>query len=185
MSDQPDQPLTAPGECTVNSVCGTGTSGRNAEGKFVLGNTAALKHGLTRFRRRGVLPDDVREQIDDFLAGVVADLGGADNLTTIEAAYVRRLARVEGDWLLIVRDLDANGQITPRGRERSLARSLRDNDRAFDTFAQRLGLSRRAKPVPTLADYVRSKQLAQDAPPAAQDGLAGPQDTPHGHGHDD
>lgn len=144
-----------------------------------MGNTAALKHGLTRFRRRGVLPDDVREQIDAFTAGVVADLGGLDNLTTIEQAYVRRLARVEGDWLLIVRDLDANGQITPRGRERSLARSLRDNDRAFDTFAQRLGLSRRAKPVPTLADYVRSKQLAQPAPPAAQDGPAGPITVPN------
>jgi hypothetical protein len=105
---------------TPSGICGARerhpTNPRNmcVRGHFIVGSQQRLTHGARAFERHGdaVVPADVRMTADDMLAGIIADKGGANNLTTLkrELAQQARNFRVMLD--LILHDLVRNGVTT-------------------------------------------------------------------------
>jgi hypothetical protein len=53
---------------------------------FIAGNQARRTHGVRAFETTGRLPDVVRQTVEDFREAVIADRGGASELSTLELA---------------------------------------------------------------------------------------------------
>ncbi len=64
-------------------------------------------------------PPDLREAADAFAVGVVADLGGEGELSTLERAYIARLRDLEITQTLLAADLEIRGLVNPAGAIRS------------------------------------------------------------------
>ncbi|HKW00733.1 MAG TPA: hypothetical protein VJN96_12970 [Vicinamibacterales bacterium] len=148
-----------PASATV-CACGAGphatTAGMCAAGHFIVGNQARRTHGAYSFRDRGTatLPDVLRQTVEEFREAVIADRGGPSELSTLEAAYIRRLSEVETVARLLASDLATRGLTSARGRVRStFSRWLECLDR-WDRLAQRVGTDRRSRAVPSLRDYL-------------------------------
>jgi hypothetical protein len=135
-------------------------------GRFRPGNQAARRSGVRAFELHGepALPSDLRDDLAAFRAGIQADQGGAGELTTIGAGYVRRLCEVEAICSLLGADLHARGLFTLRGRVRSTYGAFMAAVDRWDRIAMRLGIARRERRTPTLAEYLAAK--AADAEPA-------------------
>lgn len=114
-------------------------------------NKLNLRHGLYG---TAPLSSDLRDGDAAFRAGVISDRGGEDELTTLEHSYVEKLADINIAIQLLTRDISANGLITPSGRVRDSYEKLLAGLAAFDRYAMRLGLERRAKPVPSLGEVL-------------------------------
>ncbi len=122
---------------------------RDIQYRFKPGNQAGLKHGLYAKQPEAVLSSELQADLDTFEQGVVTDFGGIESLTTIEQGYVDKLRTVEATCQLALLNITKNG-FTARS-EQMLLQAI---DR-WDRIASRLGLSRRARPVPTLAEVMR------------------------------
>jgi hypothetical protein len=125
---------------------------RDPTGKFGTGNQFARRHGVAAYQAYGerALSPEFRAELADFRAGVEADQGGASELTTIGAGYVRRLVEVEGVLRLLMADFQQRGFLTHRGNVRSTYNAFMLAIDRWDRLAQRLGIDRRARPVPSL-----------------------------------
>ena len=143
-------------------ICPCGATDRHSvevdrciRGHVLVGNQARRTHGVRAFETKGQLPDAFRQTVDEFRQAVITDRGGASELTTLEAAYIRRLSEIEAVARLLAADLASRGLTMPRGRVRStFSRWLECLDR-WDRLAQRVGTERRAKAVATsLRDYL-------------------------------
>lgn len=135
---------------------------RWADGTVRPGNQTARTHGVDSFEARGsvALPEVLRQTVEEFRAAVIADRGGASELSTLEAAYIRRLSEVETVTRLLAADLAQRGLTTAKGRVRStFSRWLEALDR-WDRLAQRVGVQRVAKPALTLDAYLRARAAA-------------------------
>lgn len=140
---------------------------RDARGRVGAGNELALKHGLRRFQAKGLLPDDVQASVDAFRARLTSDQGGdSDDATAIRLGYQRRLVEVEAMLQLLANDLRTNGVITARGRTRNSVMTFLQTLDRWDRLAQRLGMERRAKKVPTIDEFMRSREQS----PSSQTG---------------
>ena len=123
-------------------------------GHFIPGNQAAYRHGVRSFEQRGpaALPDVLRQTVEQFRTAIIADRGGALELSTLETAYIRRLSEVEAVARLLAADLARRddlgrpiGLMTARGRVRgTFSRWLEAIDR-WDRLAQRIGTDRRTR----------------------------------------
>ena len=136
------------------------TSGRFVSGNrltFAAGNVAARTTGIRAFKDRGAaaLPPAFREELEAFRAGVEADRGGPSELTTIGAGHARRLTEIEAIVRLLAADLEVRGLLTQRGRVQSTCLALLQAVDRWDRLAQRLGLERRSKRVPTPDEVLR------------------------------
>jgi hypothetical protein len=126
---------------------------RCVRGHVLIGNQARRVHGVRAFETTGRLPDVLRLTVEEFREAVIADRGGPAELSTLDAAYIRRLTEVETVARLLAADLASRGLTTPRGRVRgTFSRWLECLDR-WDRLAQRIGTDRRARAV-TLRDYL-------------------------------
>jgi hypothetical protein len=135
---------------------------RWADGTVRVGNDVARKHGADSGAvKRGQLPEDLRVTIDEFRSGLITDQGGAEELTTLQAGYITRLTDLEVCSRLLQADLVARGLITPKGRVRSSYDRLLATFVCWDRFAQRLGFERRARPIPSLQEYLERATPAQ------------------------
>jgi hypothetical protein len=134
-------------------------SGHDAAGRFTAGNQAARRHGLRAFQLHGdtTLAAELRAELAEFREGVERDQGGAEELTTLGAGYVRRLSEVEAICVLLGADLQTRGLLTRRGRVRSTYNAFLQAIDRWDRLAQRLGLARKAKPVQTLEQYLQAR----------------------------
>lgn len=148
--------------------CGAGPhpthAGICARGHAVRGNQLHRTHGAYSYRDRGAaaLPDVLRQTVDEFRESVITDRGGHAELSTLEAAYIRRLAEVETVARLLAADLASRGLTTPRGRVRgTFSRWLECLDR-WDRLAQRVGTDRRSRSVSSLRDYLAQAQPADE-----------------------
>jgi hypothetical protein len=151
--------------CHDNSL---GNKNCEACGCFLPRNKAAYKHGLVEYDRHEILPEEVAAHEHAFKADVLADLGGADNLTAIERGYVINLVRTNTVIELIAAYLRDKGALTDRGRQRTSVATFFQAVQAYDRLAQRLGLQRRTKPYTrTIEDVV-----AEDDQPQPEDGHA-------------
>jgi hypothetical protein len=153
-SDSPGSPLP---------ICRCGTTEAHtdrpdmcANGHFVAGNQARRTHGAYAFRDRGpaALPDVLRQTVEEFREAVIADRGGTSELSTLEAAYIRRLSEVETVARLLAADLATRGLTTPKGRVRGTFSRWIDCVAMWDRLAQRVGTDRRARNLPSLSDYM-------------------------------
>lgn len=172
----PSSPAGAPAPVTEEPAASTAADYRDMRGRFLPshavgattrfteGNGAARRTGVRAFEERGAaaLPPDVRDALASFQAGVTADQGGPGELTTIGAAYVRRLVELEGCMDLLVADLRTRGLMTPRGRVRNSYTLLLQTIDRWDRLAQRLGMRRRERQVPSFTEY-RQQRTAEEA----------------------
>jgi hypothetical protein len=130
-----------------------------AGGHFIPGNQARRVHGVRAFETTGRLPDTLRQSVDEFRACVIADRGGAAELSTLESAYCRRLGEAEAVVRLLASDLASRGLFTPRGRVRNTFQRWTEAVALWDRLAQRVGVDRRARALPSLADYLQTGTL--------------------------
>lgn len=138
---QRDAPSQANGDAGV----------RRPDGRFGLRNQAARQHGA--FARQH--PAELVDAVDMFASGVVNDLGGETELTTLERAYVERLRRQELMLRCLEADIEDHGLLTPAGNVRRVFDKHQSGTATWDKLAQRLGLSRRSKAVAASpADWV-------------------------------
>jgi hypothetical protein len=140
----PSQP-DGQGDGLVCSACGERSRAGVFQcvkcGRWLPGNQAARELGLYARNQ----PADLRESVDTLAAGIVADRGGESELTTLERAYVGRLADVEITLRLIAADIAARGLLTPAGGVRNVYDKFLAGIDRWDRLAQRLGLGRHAK----------------------------------------
>jgi hypothetical protein len=132
---------------------------RCARGHALPGNQLHRVHGAYSFRDRGerTVPADFRTSADDMLAGIIADKGGAENLTTLKREYAQQVRNLRVMLDLIGNYLVRNGLTTPRGRVRTAVNKYLEVFDRFDKAAQRLGLERDARPVPTLNEFLEAR----------------------------
>ena len=94
------------------------------------------------------------------MSGIASDLGGASELSTLENSYVSKLGDIDITIRLLTHDIAVNGLLTPGGRVRDVYDKLLAGLAAFDRYAQRVGLERRAKRVPSLSDVLDAEEQA-------------------------
>lgn len=134
--------------------------GRNEKtGQFAPGNQLSRRSGVRAFELRGAtsLPPDLRAALDRFRAGVEADQGGRQELSTIGAGYVDLLAEVNAIIGLLLADLAERGIFTTRGRVRSTYQQFLLAIDRYDRLAQRIGLERKTRDV-SLASYLAARR---------------------------
>lgn len=154
---------------TPPPICRCGATERHesnahmcANGHFITGNTARRLHGVRAFETTGRLPDVLRQTVEEFREAVLSDRGGSAELSTLEAAYVRRLSEAETVARLLAADLAARGLFTPKGRVRNTFQRWSEAIALWDRLAQRVGVDRRARALPTLRDYLTQAQAPEE-----------------------
>lgn len=159
-----------------------------ADTRFAPGTQAGRRHGVRAFQVRGeaALDADQRTALEAFRGGVEADQGGASELTTIGAGYVRRLCEMEVICDLLAVDLATRGMFTQRGRVRSTYGAFLQAVDRWDRLAQRLGTARRERRVPSLAEYLanRPSETDDDGPEEPGQDVSGTEPD-RGHSGDD
>lgn len=152
---------------TPTSICACGATERHAadthrcaRGHALRENQLHRTHGGYSFRDRGdrAIPANLRTSADDMLAGIIADKGGTENLTTLKREYAQQVRTLRVMLDLIGNYLVRNGLTTPRGRIRSAVNKYLEVFDRFDKAAQRIGLEREARQVPSLHDYLAQAQ---------------------------
>jgi hypothetical protein len=86
------------------------------------------------------------------MSGVLSDQGGESELSTLEHSYIEKLGDIDTSIRLLTHDIAVNGLLTPGGRVREVYDKLLAGLAAFDRYAQRVGLERKAKRVPSIAE---------------------------------
>jgi hypothetical protein len=124
-------------------------------GAFISGNEANLRHGLRRFETRRVLPPDLKVDVETFRDQLVSDQGGLDDLTAVRAGLCRLLTDAEAGRRLCMRVVVEKGIESKAGRA-AYDRLLATMDR-WMRLAAALGVERRARQVPTLAEYMQAR----------------------------
>jgi hypothetical protein len=118
--------------------------------KVLVGNRLAVTAGVYAVQK----PAAVVEDVERMKAAITVDLGGESELTELEKAYVGRLGDVEVTLQLLMMDIEARGLLTPAGSVRKVYDQLLSGIDRWDKLAQRLGMKRRARRVPTVGEYV-------------------------------
>jgi hypothetical protein len=141
--------------------CGAGPhpmhAGRCERGHGMRGNQLHRTHGAYSFRDRGdrAVADTLRQSADEMAAGIIADKGGVENLTTIQREFINQLRNLRIMADLLAHDLVARGLHTKGGRVRSSHGKLLETLDRLYRFAQAIGPGREPRQVPSLADYLR------------------------------
>jgi hypothetical protein len=133
--------------------------GRGPDGRFVPGNQVARQAGIYARQQ----PADLRERVNELTAGILSDLGGVDELSTLERAYVGRLAEVEVTLRLLAHDIAERGLLTPSGGVRRVYDQLLAGLDRWDKLAQRIGTKRRARPVQSATEIMREYDAEREA----------------------
>ena len=116
-------------------------------GVWQLGNQGPRQSGIYARNQ----PADLRMTADELVDGIVSDLGGPTELSTLEKSYARKLGDTEILLRLLAADIARRGLFTPGGRVRDSYDKFLAGVQVFDRLGQRLGLKRRQKQVTDLA----------------------------------
>lgn len=127
-------------------------------GALLPGNAMRVTHGLHRYETSGVLPPDLRQDIDEFRDALISDQGGLSDMTTLRAGLTRNLVDTEIMKRLMMNELVRQGASSAAGR-RAYDRLLNAMDR-WHRMATTLGLERRQKHVRTLDQILDSDEVA-------------------------
>jgi hypothetical protein len=131
-------------------ACGAGRHAQDphrcARGHVAVDNSIARQTGI--YAR--VPPPEVKEAVEQLVAGVVSDLGGTSALSTIERGYIEKLGAVDATVRLLAHDIAARGLLTESGGVRRVHDAFLNAIDRWDRLAQRLGTKRRPRRVDTL-----------------------------------
>lgn len=140
---------------------------RDRHGRFTRGNGAAISHGAYS---RSLPPEfaHLRDEITTFLQQAIADDGGESEISARRKTLLEYRARVHRRISQIDDALELHGLVDRRGKLRvtwlSQLASLIATAKSLDGL---LGLQRRDRQVPTLADYLDARSIPPIADPAA------------------
>lgn len=127
--------------------------------RFKKGNTAALKHGLARYKAKRTLTDeDITSFVTQFSADLTSDQGGPSELTAIRGGYVRRLTDVEAMLHICAKDITTKGFFTAGGAARATVNTFMSLLDRWDKLASKLGMDRRQKRVASLEDFLTQRE---------------------------
>jgi hypothetical protein len=125
-------------------------SGRDHRGRFLPGNSEAVTHGAYR----NVDRPELRALIEAERAAVIETLGGEDELTPqmlrVVESYAENAVLAEAALLKVLE----GGLTTTKGAQRAIVRVWQQLDEAVVRRAQLLGLERRQRRVPSLAQVM-------------------------------
>jgi len=124
---------------------------RDPSGRFGPGNRFSMTHGLrSKQVEQGLLPEQAEAVagLAERVAGITADLGGIDQLSTVVLGLIERHARLELIEGYLWTNLETNGVLTGKGRQRAaLSAYLSVTDR-LQRSAGTLGVQRQPNRVP-------------------------------------
>jgi hypothetical protein len=126
--------------------------GRDRKGRAVPGNTIALRTG-ERSAQLANAPQMAAWHAEQ-VAAITADLGGESELSALARAHVREVARLEVIVAALGEELFANGVLTGKGKTRAATLTYLQVLDRLARMSSGLGLARRAKPVPTVAELL-------------------------------
>ncbi len=129
-----------------------------ADGRFLSGNQVARQSGVFAVHQSPA----VLESADAFAAQVMTDLGGEGELSALEQAYVAKLRDLEVTQQLLMADIAHRGLVTPAGGVRRPFSAFLSSIDRFDRLAQRLGLKRRTRKVPSAHELLRPAHGSED-----------------------
>ena len=148
-------------------------SGRDARGKFLPGNRigeicrfppgnfAALQHSL----RAANLPPELAHlaaDVEEFVAGCLTDEGNASDVSRRRASLIQYRARIHRRILQLDSMLELKGLVDKRGKLRvtwlQQLGNLVNTAKAIDSL---LGLARKAKRIPTAAEYLAGAEVSE------------------------
>ena len=144
------------------------TVGRDGRGRVTRGNTVGLKHGARSLQIRLAQIEAKRGALDAERAVILADLGGANNVSAIKARLVGRFLEtsVIAEWL--GGNLLVDGVLTGKGKARAAATLYLQVVDRVHRLSGALDLSRQAKRL-DLDTYLRDRYGSQDTPGTAAD----------------
>jgi hypothetical protein len=126
-----------------------------ATGRFIAGNVAAGK----ALDRSEALWTALREAREDLVRQLHSDLAlngtAAATMEGLIGAYTEARLLREG---MFIRLVELGGPVTSKGKARALLSTYLASLDRERRLALDLGLERRAKPVPTLQEYIESKR---------------------------
>jgi hypothetical protein len=146
------------------SVCARCGAGRHptyadicAKGHALPGNQLHRTHGAYSFRDRGdrSVTETLRQSADDMAAGIIADKGGVENLTTLQREFINQLRNLRIMADLLAHDLVARGLHTKSGRVRSSHSKLLETLDRLYRFGQAIGPGREPRQVADVYEYLR------------------------------
>jgi hypothetical protein len=132
------------------------------------GGKPALKHGAQSAEvRAGIVPDaELQRLIDEFHAGWISDLGGAENLTSARKAILFAAKGSLACFGMAMRYLEKNGLVDERGKVAPVAGILATFGNSLRLHLTAAGLDRKARDCKTLE--MRLQEIA-DAEHAGSD----------------
>lgn len=133
-------------------------------GRFLVGNQAARVSGL--YAR--IQPEGLERLADTLAAGVTADRGGEDELSTLERSYIAKLRGLDILISLMTVDVSRRGLLTPSGSVRGVFDKMLAALTVFDRYASRIGLGRKARRV-NLIDQITAARAAAERQHAANE----------------
>lgn len=124
--------------------------GRQSNGQAAPSNTLAMRTGLRSMQL--LKQPDVLEWHREQVAAIEMDLGGSDEMSTLARATAREAGRLEVILAALGEELLEHGVLTGKGKTRSATTIYLKTFDRFLKAATTLGLSRRPRRVPTLAE---------------------------------
>ena len=164
--------MSASGPSDERESTGHG-NGRAVSGQFLPGNTAALKHGRRSERHVERLKDQAGEAIAEQREQIIADLGGVDGMSRIQADLVGRYTTASCLLVWMEIELVAKGPLTSKGSRRALHNAYVQQLSQCLKLANLLGLKRVPKSVPTLAQVLSGAADRGPEPPRVARSTAG------------
>jgi Tfp pilus assembly protein PilO len=132
-------------------------------GQFRAGNVASLRHG---FYSQQVQAGTLEAQGQAIAAmaesqqAIVNDLGGDSELSQLQRDMVRSYLRLGLIEDFAFANVEKSGVFTTKGAQRAVVSTLMKAIAQRSELAKTLGLSRRAKRVEDLRDYLASRERA-------------------------
>jgi hypothetical protein len=106
---------------------------------------------------------------------VVEDQGGADECSEVQRALIADFAFAVTLRDLLAAHLAAVGPLTAAGKRRAALTSWQQASARVEALAGKIGLQRRAAPVPSLSQYLEQREAAKLADQAADAGKRAPE----------
>jgi len=144
-------------------------TGHDHRGRFTSGNLASLKHGGKSIGVKLALMDAKRAALAERRAGILADLGGPENVSTIRADLVERYLELQvvGDWL--GGNLLASGVLTSKGKTRAATTLFLSVVDRLERLGKTIGLDRRERDANLSIAEILARRAAPPAPGGTTD----------------
>jgi hypothetical protein len=145
--DTPHDELFARARSAFLAMRGSSDPSGNSQG-----TTSALKHGVRS--TQVLLNHDIMLWHREQIAAITADLGGEGELSTLQVAHVREVARLEVILAALGDELLNAGLLTNKGKMREATTAYLHVLAAFIKVSSSVGITRVAKRIETLKEIM-------------------------------